>query len=117
MGFTPTKKYITSAYNIELDDNEQAQEKDRNLKANKANLTALKGSLKALDRFDKATDEMDIEDGEIEAALNKLIASCETYEEAFDKLYELYDLPFEKLEPLMFKAVANAQMLGYLDEN
>ena len=116
MGFTPTKKYITSAYNIELDDNEQAQEKDRNLKANKANLTALKGSLKALDRFDKATNEMDIEDGEIEAVLNKLIASSDTYEEAFDKLYELYDLPFEKLEPLMFKAVANAQMLGYLDE-
>lgn len=116
MGFTPTKKYITSTYNIELDDNEQAQEKDRNLKANKANLTALKGSLKALDRFDKATDEMDIEDGEIEAVLNKLIASSETYEEAFDKLYELYDLPFEKLEHLMFKAVANAQMLGYLDE-
>lgn len=116
MGFTPTKKYITSAYNIELDDNEQAQEKDRNLKANKANLTALKGSLKALDRFDKATNEMDIEDGEIEAVLNKLIANSETYEEAFDKLYELYDLPFEKLEPLMFKAVANAQMLGYLDE-
>ena len=114
MGFAPTKKYITSTYNIEIDDNTGSQEK--NLKANKANLTALKGSLKALDRFDKATDEMDIEDGEIEAALNKLIASSETYEEAFDKLYELYDLPFEKLEPLMFKAVANAQMLGYLDE-
>ena len=114
MGFAPTKKYITSTYNIEIDENAGAQEK--NLKANKANLAALKGSLKALDRFDKATDEMDIEDGEIEAALNKLIASSETYEEAFDKLYELYDLPFEKLEPLMFKAVANAQMLGYLDE-
>ena len=116
MGFIPTKKYITSTYNIELDDNEQTQEKDRNFKANKANLTALKGSLKALDRFDKATDEMDIEGGEIEATLNKLIANSDTYEEAFDKLYELYDLPFEKLEPLMFKAVANAQMLGYLDE-
>ncbi|WP_103624396.1 phage portal protein family protein [Campylobacter concisus] len=114
MGFAPTKKYITSTYNIEIDENAGVQEK--NLKANKANLAALKGSLKALDRFDKATDEMDIEDGEIEAALNKLIASSETYEEAFDKLYELYDLPFEKLEPLMFKAVANAQMLGYLDE-
>nr|DAQ15357.1 MAG TPA: portal [Caudoviricetes sp.] len=114
MGFAPTKKYITSTYNIEIDENTGVQEK--NLKANKANLTALKGSLKALDRFDKATDEMDIEDGEIEATLNKLIASSETYEEAFDKLYELYDLPFEKLEPLMFKAVANAQMLGHLDE-
>ncbi|WP_103589995.1 phage portal protein family protein [Campylobacter concisus] len=114
MGFAPTKKYITSTYNIEIDENARVQEK--NLKANKANLAALKGSLKALDRFDKATDEMDIEDGEIEAVLNKLIASSETYEEAFDKLYELYDLPFEKLEPLMFKAVANAQMLGYLDE-
>ena len=114
MGFAPTKKYITSTYNIEIDENARVQEK--NLKANKANLAALKGSLKALDRFDKATDEMDIEGGEIEAALNKLIASSETYEEAFDKLYELYDLPFEKLEPLMFKAVANAQMLGYLDE-
>lgn len=114
MGFAPTKKYITSTYNIEIDENARVQEK--NLKANKANLAALKGSLKALDRFDKATDEMDIKDGEIEAALNKLIASSETYEEAFDKLYELYDLPFERLEPLMFKAVANAQMLGYLDE-
>ena len=114
MGFVPTKKYITSTYNIEIDENARVQEK--NLKANKANLTALKGSLKALDRFDKATDEMDIEGGEIEAVLNKLIASSDTYEEAFDKLYELYDLPFEKLEPLMFKAVANAQMLGYLDE-
>ena len=114
MGFAPTKKYITSTYNIEIDENAGAQEK--NLKANKANLAALKGSLKALDRFDKATDEMDIEDGEIEAALNKLIASSETYEEAFDKLYELYDLPFERLEPLMFRAVANAQMLGYVDE-
>lgn len=114
MGFAPTKKYITSTYNIEIDENAWVQEK--NLKANKANLAALKGSLKALDRFDKATDEMDIEDGEIEAALNKLIASSETYEEAFDKLYELYDLPFEKLESLMFKAVANAQMLGYIDE-
>ena len=114
MGFAPTKKYITSTYNIEIDENARVQEK--NLKANKANLAALKGSLKALDRFDKATDEMDIEDGEIEATLNKLIASSETYEEAFDKLYELYDLPFEKLEPLMFKAVANAQMLGHLDE-
>lgn len=114
MGFAPTKKYITSTYNIEIDENARVQEK--NLKANKANLAALKGSLKALDRFDKATDEMDIEDGEIEATLNKLIASSETYEEAFDKLYELYDLPFEKLEPLMFKAVANSQMLGHLDE-
>ena len=116
MGFIPTKKYITSTYNIEIDEDDQISKKDKSLKANKVNLTALKGSLKALDRFDKATDEMDIEDGEIEAALNKLIASSETYEEAFDKLYELYDLPFEKLEPLMFKAVANAQMLGYIDE-
>ena len=114
MGFAPTKKYITSTYNIEIDENARVQEK--NLKANKVNLTALKGSLKVLDRFDKATDEMDIEDGEIEAALNKLIASSETYEEAFDKLNELYDLPFVKLEPFMFKAVANAQMLGYLEE-
>jgi hypothetical protein len=114
MGFAPTKKYITSTYNIEIDENAGVQ--DKNLKANKANLAALKGSLKALDRFDKATDEMDVEDGEIEAVLNKLIASSETYEEAFDKLYKLYDLPFERLESLMFRAVANAQMLGYVDE-
>ena len=114
MGFAPTKKYITSTYNIEIDENTGTQEK--NLKANKANLAALKGSLKALDKFDKATEELDVGDDEIQNALNKLIASSETYEEAFDKLYELYDLPFEKLEPLMFKAVANAQMLGYLDE-
>ena len=144
MGFAPTKKYITSTYNIELDESEQVHEKDRNLKVNKqislslneyaepgtarcalggcrelktpARKDGLGSSAKPMDRFDKATDEMDIEYGEIEATLNKLIASSETYEEAFDQLYELYYLPFEKFEPLMFKAVANAQMLGYLDE-
>ena len=144
MGFAPTKKYITSTYNIELDESEQVHEKDRNLKVNKqislslneyaepgtarcalggcrelktpARKDGLGSSAKPMDRFDKATDEMDIEDGEIEAVLNKLIASSETYEEAFDKLYKLYDLPFERLESLMFRAVANAQMLGYLDE-
>lgn len=113
MGFVPTSRYISKIYNIELDEKVIKERLNSDLKANKR---ALKGANKPIDRFEKASSELKIDDGEIEAALNELIAQSETYEQAFDRLYELYDLPFDELEKYMFRAIANAEMIGYADE-
>lgn len=113
MGFVPTAKYISKIYNIELDEKAIKERLSSDLKANKR---VLKGASKPIDRFEKATGELQINDGEIESALNELIAQSETYEQAFDRLYELYDLSFDELEKYMFRAIANAQMIGYADE-
>lgn len=113
MGFVPTSRYISKIYNIELDEKAIKERLNSDLKANKR---ALKGANKPIDRFEKASSELKIDDGEIEAALNELIAQSETYEQAFDRLYELYDLPFDELEKYMFRAIANAEMIGYADE-
>ena len=113
MGFVPTAKYISKIYNIELDEKAIKERLSSDLKANKR---VLKGTNKPIDRFEKASSELKIDDGEIEAALSELIAQSETYEQAFDRLYELYDLPFDELEKYMFRAIANAEMIGYADE-
>ena len=113
MGFVPTSRYISKIYNIELDEKAIKERLNSDLKANKR---ALKGANKPIDRFEKSSSELKIDDGEIEAALNELIAQSETYEQAFDRLYELYDLPFDELEKYMFRAIANAEMIGYADE-
>lgn len=113
MGFVPTAKYISKIYNIELDEKAIKERLSSDLKANKR---VLKNANKPIDRFEKASSELKIDDGEIEAALRELIAQSETYEQAFDRLYELYDLPFDELEKYMFRAIANAQMIGYTDE-
>ena len=113
MGFIPTAKYISKIYNIELDEKAIKERLSSDLKANKR---VLKNANKPIDRFEKATSELKIDDSEIEAALSELIAQSETYEQAFDRLYELYDLPFDELEKYMFRAIANAEMIGYADE-
>ena len=113
MGFVPTAKYISKIYNIELDEKAIKERLSSDLKANKR---VLKNANKPIDRFEKATSELKIDDSEIEATLSELIAQSETYEQAFDRLYELYDLPFDELEKYMFRAIANAQMIGYADE-
>lgn len=113
MGFVPTAKYISKIYNIELDEKAIKERLSSDLKANKR---VLKNANKPIDRFEKATSELKIDDSEIEAALSELIAQSETYEQAFDRLYELYDLPFDELEKYMFRAIANAEMIGYADE-
>lgn len=113
MGFVPTAKYISKIYNIELDEKAIKERLSGDLKANKR---VLKNANKPIDRFEKASSELKIDDGEIEAALSELIAQSETYEQAFDRLYELYDLPFDELEKYMFRAIANAEMIGYADE-
>ncbi len=113
MGFVPTAKYISKIYNIELDEKAIKERLSSDLKANKR---VLKNANKPIDRFEKASSELKIDDGEIEAALRELIAQSETYEQAFDRLYELYDLPFDELEKYMFRAIANAEMIGYTDE-
>ncbi|WP_069637337.1 phage portal protein family protein [Campylobacter pinnipediorum] len=117
MGFTPTKKYITSTYNIELEEKEP-----QSLVPNKISLKD-KTLPKHLDRIDKSLDskEFDIHskntDKELELALNAILSQCSTYEEAFDKFNKLYsDYPLDELEKCMFKLMTNSSIAGFVDE-
>lgn len=118
MGFIPTKGYISSTYNIELEE-ENIVKENRSIRANKQNQrskTSEQISAKYIDNIDKATDELKVDDDELVLALNKFLSQCDTYEDAFNKLYELYDLPPHRLEKVMFNSLANARILGSINE-
>ncbi|MGG7074552.1 DUF935 family protein [Campylobacter sp. 9BO] len=111
MGFTPTAEYVKATYNIELDTAKEQAQNGKRANKNSSNLP------KYLDAIDKATDEMKIDDAPVETTLAKLLNECETYDEAFEKLYKAYaDRPFEQIEEVMFRAIANSGILGYTDE-
>ncbi|AQW85472.1 putative protein (DUF935 domain) [Campylobacter pinnipediorum subsp. caledonicus] len=117
MGFTPTQKYITSTYNIELE-----EKSPQNPISNKISLKD-KTLPKHLDRFDKSLDSKEFNkhsqdiDKELEFALNDILSKCSTYEEAFEKFNKLYsDYPLEELEKHMFKLMANSSIAGFVDE-
>lgn len=122
MGFIPTKDYISSTYNIELEE-ENIVKENRSIRANKQNQRSddeVEVSKRSeqnhalyIDNIDKATDELKLDDKELVDTLNRFLSECDTYEDAFNKLYELYDLPYERIEKVMFNSLANARILGY----
>lgn len=112
MGFTPTNDYITSTYNIELDD------KPKEIRANKATLNK---KPKYLDSFDMAMDDKRLNTAldklNLENKLDEILNRCETYEQAFNEFSKIYEnAPLKELEEMMFKAVANSQIAGYENE-
>lgn len=128
MGFVPSKEYIEKTYGVILDEEKmkdfiKTKNENENLKPNK---TVFKESLKKpkyLDKFDKALDSKEFSDGlkkaddELEKALNEILSKCDTYEEAFNEFMRLYDAPLVEMENLMFKAVANSQVVGMFEED
>lgn len=123
MGFVPTAKYISKIYNIELDEKAIKERLKDDLRTNKRVLKGASNKPKYLDKFDKAMDDKNLvfsienAQNKIEAALNEALSQCETYEDAFKKFEKIYeDMPLEDLEEAMFKAIANAELLGYADE-
>ncbi|MBR8463648.1 DUF935 family protein [Campylobacter sp. faydin G-24] len=113
MGFTPTADYVKATYNIELDENNKAQDGRR---ANKANTKP-----KYLDKFDVAMDDKRLNTAlnelNLEGKLDEILSRCKTYEDAFAEFGKLYEsAPFDKLEETMFKAVANSGLAGFSDE-
>lgn len=127
MGFVPTSEYIKNTYNYEID--EAKSNNDSLLKANKIALKddkkAFKSSLKPkyFDKFDEALDNKEFLEAtekigdELESSLNKILAECKNYEDAFDKFRALYnEYPLDILEELMFKAIANSQIVGFEED-
>lgn len=78
---------------------------------------------KFLDRFDAGVNSADFKaalngvERDINKTLNSLLASSNSYEEAFEELLSKYpDTHFDTLEELMFNAIANSQILGNIDK-
>ena len=79
--------------------------------------------LKPLDKFDSFMSSSNFKkplkgiESRIKESLNTLLKECETYEEAFDKLYEIYDdVDIDILETLMQNALENTEILGLNDD-
>lgn len=122
MGFKPTKDYIKKVYGLEIDEsyNNFANRLNADLLAFKQPLNSKQ--IKYLDKFDKALDETNFTedlkkgDKELQKSLDEILKECKTYEEAFSKFSELYsNYPLQSLEEIMFKAIANANLLGLID--
>ncbi|MBE3606097.1 DUF935 family protein [Campylobacter sp. RM13119] len=113
MGFKPTPRYVEARYNIELEDSIE----DNKTFANSINKP--KKPTLPLDKFDKALCGSDFltslksQENELLKAVNSCLNECETYEEAFHKLAELFhNEPLDTLEETIFKAIANSEMFG-----
>ena len=115
MGFVPTAKYITKIYNIELD---EQQSKIRGQRANKAANGGKKPRF--IDKVDAAMEDkelsaaLEVADDELQKALGEILARCDTYEQAFGEFAKLYEnAPLQSIEEVMFRAIANAQIIGH----
>lgn len=78
---------------------------------------------KPLDKFDNFLESNNFKEplkgieNSIKEHLNTWLNECETYEEAFNKLYKIYDnVPLDKLEEVMINAIANANVIGLDDD-
>ncbi len=115
MGFTPTKEYINETYNFDIDEGVKIANKER---LNTA-LPAFKHSLKKpLDNIDAS-----LEDRALNGALAKnseilqndilnIIQNATSYDDAYEKMLQIYDLSYDEIEKLLFNAFANIELLG-----
>lgn len=125
MGFKPTNNYIKENYNLDIDENYTPNldvkiSNKQLLKSDYFAFKAEKAKPKSIDKFDLAANDPALElglaksDKELEFALSDILKECNTYEEAFEKFAQLYDgYPLDTLEELMFKAIANVELIGY----
>ncbi len=124
MGYKPTKDYIEKTYNIEVDVIDQEIKKPfENKRINRNTSEALNAESYKLMQFSTAlsTDELEYQTKQIDT-INPLtfqkqiletIEKCTSYEELQDKLLEIYpDVDTQDLEELLFKNIANADILG-----
>lgn len=114
---------ILSSLGYEMDIDDMAKEFDLPLPKDKIKKSLnYKMPLKPLDKFDSFMSSSNFKkplkdiQSRIKESLNTLLKECETYEEAFDKLYEIYDdVDIDILETVMQNALENTEILGLQD--
>lgn len=73
---------------------------------------------KPIDKIDADVINADLSgiENEIKNSLNAILKECQSYEEAFEKLSEMYkNIHMEELEKVMFKVLENAEIIGASD--
>ena len=115
---------ILSSLGYEMDLEDMAKEFDLPLpKGIKSKSLNAKTIRKPLDRFDNFMQSENFKrplksvETNIKESLNTFLKQSETYEEAFNKLYKMYnDIAPDELEKYMFEALQNAEILGNFDD-
>lgn len=82
------------------------------------NLLAFKNPLKKpLDDIDASLQDKEFLNGitkvdeEMEQNLTQILKDCSSYDDAYEKLLELYDVSYDELERLLFNAIVNIEMV------
>lgn len=109
MGYRPKKEYIEKTYNIEVEDYEQ-----------NSNSQAFKNKFFTFSK-DIPHDELEYQVGKADTTsltfqqqILKTIEDSNSFEEVQEKLLEAYpDVDTKDLEKLLYKNIANAQILAY----
>lgn len=120
MGFCFNEEYIKNTYNVEGNLTQNLTKNKENEKALFENKT--KTSFKAIDKIDAALESKEFLKidktlrEELETTFNQFLNESNSYEEAFQNLEKHFNqIDRNSLEDFMFKALANASILGYGD--
>jgi phage gp29-like protein len=114
MGYKPTKEYIENTYNIKVDE----IKKDENLIANNTNISKA-NNLYSMAKLPQ--DELDYQGNMIDLSkphtfqeqILKIIASANSYEEAFDNLALAYpNIDMDDMQKVLENNIINSQILG-----
>ncbi|TEY01275.1 DUF935 family protein [Campylobacter sp. US33a] len=126
MGFSFDEEYIKSTYNVEgkliketlKSEENKDLENDKKIFENKTKLAPKK----PMDKIDAALESKEFKSidkkikQKLEQAFNQLLNNSNSYEELFENLQkEFSGVSINVLEDFMFKALANASILGYGD--
>ncbi len=118
MGYRPKKEYIEQKYNIEVEElprhSELAPKGHTNLES-KSYANKLFNFTKTLaqDELENQLNKMDIKALTFQEQILKIVSESESYAELQEKLLEIYpDVNTSDLEELLFKSIANAQILA-----
>ena len=108
MGYQPTKEYIEKKYNIQVNESSQSQNEPIPNK-----LLSFSTSIPQ-DQLELETNKVDTSNSlTFQEQIIKTIAGSSSYQEAFEKLLELYpDINTDDFEKLLFNNLANASILG-----
>lgn len=123
MGLELSKKDLRKMFKLETPQDakdilkkEQTQEEQNTRLSLNAKETLALDAIDAQMESKSFNDSLKAQEEEILETIQNLAASCESYEEVYDKLQEHYaTMEFKRLDEAMFKAIANNLIIGDID--
>ena len=112
MGYKPKKEYIEKKYNIEVDEIAVNASEALNAKSYANKLYNFSNTL-AQDELENQLNKIDLKSLTFQEQIMKIVSKSDSYAEVQEKLLEIYpDVDTKDLEKLLYKNIANAEILA-----